>query len=167
MEGGVKAGQVEILRDNSWNNREADIYYSGFWSSDSLAVLHIQGSTDGSENWDAKAVAPSILEIKSAPPCSDYIKGDPSVTVTVRLKIYGPGSIAMPDGAQCQKYNIPPEEFTYCTGGGSKDTYYEITAVPEAGKTFAGWGSDGLCDDTKTTCRFQLTRDVGMRPGFY
>jgi hypothetical protein len=73
----------------------------------------------------------------------------------------------MPAGAQCQAFNIPPESFTNCTGSGSRNEWYEMTAVPEAGKTFAGWGSDGFCDDTKTTCRFQLTRDVGMRPGFY
>ena len=40
-------------------------------------------------------------------------------------------------------------------------------AVPEAGKTFKGWNSKGLCDDAKTTCRFQLTRDVGMKPYFW
>jgi hypothetical protein len=166
MEGGIRAGQIEILRDNSWGNK-AYIYYSGYWNSNSLALLQIQGSTDGSENWDVKAATPSILEIKSAPPCSDYIKGDPSVTLAVRLKIFGPGSVTMPAGAQCQKYRTPGEDFTYCTGSGLKDTFYEITAVPEAGKTFKGWGSDGLCDDSKTTCRIQLTKDVSLKPFFW
>jgi hypothetical protein len=42
-----------------------------------------------------------------------------------------------------------------------------MTAVPEAGKTFKGWGSDGLCDDSKTTCRFPLTKDVSLKPFFW
>jgi len=71
MEGGIRAGQIEILRDNSWHSGSF-IYYEGSWDSNPLALLQIQGSTDGSENWDANAAAPSILEIKSAPPCSNY-----------------------------------------------------------------------------------------------
>jgi hypothetical protein len=165
MEGGVRSGQIEILRDNSWKN-EAYIYYNSDWDGNNLDFIQIQGSTDGSENWDVQAATPSILDIKSAPPCSNFTT-DPSVTFNVRLKIFGPGKITMPAGAQCQAFNIPPESFTNCTGSGSRNEWYEMTAVPEVGKTFAGWGSDGLCDDTKTTCRFQLTRDVGMRPGFY
>jgi hypothetical protein len=170
LDGGLKAGQVETLRDNSWESntgsRDSWIYFKAPWSKENLAVLLIQGSTDGSV-FDSNAAAPSILEIKSAPPCSDYIKGDPSETFMVRLKIFGPGSVTMPAGAQCQIFNIPPESFTYCTGSGLKDTVYEITAVPEAGKTFKGWGSDGFCDDTKTTCRFPLTKNVSMRPYFW
>ena len=162
MEGGIRAGQIEILRDNSWNSG-AYIYLKESWDGNSLALLQIQGSTDGS-GFDTAAATPSILEIQSAPPCSHYIT---NVNYTVRLKISGPGTISMPAGAQCQAFNIPPESFTNCTGSGSRNEWYEMTAVPEAGKTFAGWGSDGFCDDTKTTCRFQLTRDVGMRPGFY
>jgi hypothetical protein len=162
MEGGIRAGQIEILRDNSWNSG-AYIYLKESWDGNSLALLQIQGSTDGS-GFDTAAATPSILEIQSAPPCSHYIT---NVNYTVRLKISGPGTISMPAGAQCQAFNIPPESFTNCTGSGSRNEWYEMTAVPEVGKTFAGWGSDGLCDDTKTTCRFQLTRDVGMRPDFY
>ena len=166
MEGGIRAGQIEILRDNSWGNK-AYIYYSGYWNSNSLALLQIQGSTDGSENWDVKAAVPSILEIKSAPPCSNYLKGDPSVTYKVIADVYGPGSVTMSGGQQCVIFKVPKSEFTRCTGSGIKDRFYEITAVPEAGKTFKGWNSKGLCDDAKTTCRFQLTRDVGMKPYFW
>ena len=71
MDGGVKAGQIEVLRDNSWNNN-ATIYYSKSWSNSSLALLQIQGSTDGG-GFDANAAAPNIIEVQSAPPCSDYI----------------------------------------------------------------------------------------------
>jgi hypothetical protein len=73
----------------------------------------------------------------------------------------------MPAGAQCQKYNTRGEDFTYCTGSGSRNSWYEMTAVPEAGKTFKGWGSDGLCDDSKTTCRFPLTQNVSLKPFFW
>jgi hypothetical protein len=170
LKGGVKAGQVETLRDSSWrSNTGSDnswIYFEGMWYDKNLAVLLIQGSTDGSP-FDAGAAAPSLLEIKSAPPCSDYIKGDPSVTYTVRLEISGPGSVTVPAGTQCQAYSYNDVSFTRCTGSGLKDTIYEITAVPEPGKTFKGWGSDGLCDDTKTSCRFQLTKEVSMRPFFW
>ncbi len=160
-----KAGQIQVLQNNTWGNGTT-LYYTSDWYNSNVALLLIQGSVDGSR-FDPNAAAPNLQEIKSAPPCSDYIKGDPSVTLAVRLKIFGPGSVTMPAGAQCQKYRTPGEDFTYCTGSGLKDTIYEITAVPEAGKTFKGWGSDGLCDDSKTTCRFQLTRDVGMKPYFW
>jgi hypothetical protein len=167
MEGGVRAGKIEILRDNSWNNHDAYIYYSGYWNSDGLALLQIQGSTDGSENWDVKAATPSILDIKSAPPCSNYLKGDPSVTYKVIADVYGPGSVTMSGGKQCVIVKVPNSEFTRCTGSGIKDTIYEITAVPEAGKTFKGWNSKGLCDDAKTTCRFPLNSEVSIQPLFW
>ena len=165
MEGGVRSGQVELLNDNSWNNGSY-IYYDSRWNGNSLSLLLLQGSTDGSP-FDAKAVAPSVLEIQSAPPCSYYLKPDQSVTYSVQVKSFGPGTIIMPAGGQCQKYSTPGQDFTYCTGGGYKDSWYEITAVPDAGKTFKGWYSSGLCDDASTTCRFQLTRDVGMKPYFW
>ena len=164
MGGGVRAGQIEVLRDNSWNNAST-IYYATDWSDANLALLLIQGSTDGT-GFDAQKAAPSIFEIQSAPPCSYYLKPDQSVTYNVQVKSFGPGTIIMPAGGQCQKYSTPGQDFTYCTGGGYKDSWYEITAVPDAGKTFKGWYSSGLCDDASTTCRFQLTSDVSISPNF-
>ena len=170
LSGGLRSGQVETLRDNSWGSntgsKNSFIYYEQDWSKENLALLLIQGSTDGSENWDAKAAAPSILEIQSAPPCSYYLKADPNVVYSVSAKVFGPGSITMPAGGQCQKYSTPGLDFTYCTGGGYKNSWYEVTAIPDAGKTFKGWYSSGLCDDASTTCRFQLTRDVTLSPTF-
>jgi hypothetical protein len=166
LEGGLKAGQIEVLRDNSWGN-EASMYIDVLWDNSSLALLQIQGSTDGSENWDAKAATPSILEIKSAPPCSEYLKGDPSVTYKVIADVYGPGSVTMSGGEQCVIFKVPKSEFTRCTGSGIKDRIYEVTAVPESGKTFKGWNSKGLCDDAKTTCRFPLTSEVSIQPLFW
>ena len=170
LEGGLKAGQVETLRDNSWESnagsRDSWIYFKAPWSRENLAVLLIQGSTDGSV-FDSNVAAPSILEIKSAPPCSDYIKGDPSVTYKVIADVYGPGSVTMSGGKQCVIVRVPNSEFTRCTGSGIKDRIYEITAVPEAGKTFKGWNSKGLCDDAKTTCRFPLTSEVSIQPLFW
>jgi hypothetical protein len=165
MDGGVRAGQIEILRDNSWWSLGSIYYKVGV--DDGLALLQIQGSTDGSENWDVKAATPSILDIKSAPPCSNYLKGDPSVTYKVIADVYGPGSVTMSGGKQCVIVKVPKSEFTRCTGSGIKDRIYEITAVPEAGKTFKGWNSKGLCDDAKTTCRFQLTSEVSIQPLFW
>jgi hypothetical protein len=159
-----KAGQIQILQNNTWDNGTT-LYYKPEWAYSSVGLILIQGSTDGS-GFDPNAAAPSLLEIQSAPPCSNYTT-DPSVTFNVRLKIYGPGSVSMPGDPQCQAFNIPPESFTNCTGSGSRNQWYEITAVPEPGKTFKGWGSDGLCDDTKTTCRFQLTKEVSMWPFFW
>ncbi len=166
MEGGVRSGQIEILRDNSWENG-AYIYYKSDWDGNNLDFIQIQGSTDGSENWDVKAATPSILDIKSAPPCSDYLKGDPSVTYKVIADVYGPGSVTMLGGEKCVIVKVPKSEFTRCTGSGIKDRIYEITAVPEAGKTFKGWNSKGLCDDAKTTCRFPLTSEVSIQPLFW
>jgi hypothetical protein len=159
-----KAGQIQVLQNNTWGNGTT-LYYKGDWNRYGVGLILIQGSVDGSR-FDPNAAAPSILEIQSAPPCSDYTT-DPSVTFTVRLKIFGPGTITMPAGAQCQKYNTRGEDFTYCTGSGSRNSWYEMTAVPEAGKTFKGWGSDGLCDDSKTTCRFPLTQNVSLKPFFW
>jgi hypothetical protein len=159
-----KAGQIQILQNNTWDNGTT-LFFRGTWTTYSIGLILIQGSIDGSR-FDPNSAAPSILEIQSASPCSNYTT-DPSVTFNVRLKIYGPGTITMPGNPQCQAFNIRPESFTNCIGSGSRNEWYEMTAVPEAGKTFAGWGSSGLCDDSKTTCRFQLTRDVSMRPGFY
>lgn len=165
MDGGVRSGQVEVLQNNSWNNG-GYIYWKEKWNSENLALVHIQGSTDGSENWDAKAAAPSILEIQSAPPCSLFLKIDSNVVYSVSAKVFGPGSITMPAGGQCQKYSTPGLDFTHCTGGGYKNSWYEVTAVPDAGKTFKGWYSSGLCDDASTTCRFQLNSDVTLSPTF-
>jgi hypothetical protein len=159
-----KAGQIQILQNNTWDNGTT-LYYKLDWQDSSVGLILIQGSVNGSD-FDPNAAAPSLLEIQSAPPCSNYTT-DPSVTFNVRLKIYGPGSVTMPGNPQCQAFNIAPESFTNCTGSGSRNQWYEITAVPEPGKTFKGWGSDGLCDDTKTTCRFQLTKEVSMRPFFW
>jgi len=163
MSGGIRAGKIEILRDNSWGSADF-IYYEKNWDGNGLALLQIQGSVDGS-GFDIAAATPSILEIQSAPPCSNYDMSN--AIYTVRLKIYGPGSVKMRGNPQCQAFNLDQESFTNCIGSGSRNEWYEMTAVPEAGKTFAGWGSSGLCDDSKSTCRFQLTRDVSMRPGFY
>ena len=165
MSGGIRAGKIEILRDNSWGS-DAFIYYQNSWPSNSLALLQIQGSVDGS-GFDTAAATPSILEIQSAPPCSNYIKGDPSVTYTVTANVFGPGSVKMPEGMKCNIITPPGGIiWTRCMGSGIKDTFYEITAVPEAGKTFKEWGSNGLCDDSKTTCRFPLNRDVTLQPYF-
>ncbi len=159
-----KAGQIQILQNNTWDNG-ATLYYKDNWAIYDLALLLIQGSVDGTR-FDPNAAAPNLQEIKSAPPCSNYTT-DPSVTYKVRAKVYGSGSVTMPAGAQCQKWSTPGEDFTNCTGSGSRNSWYEMTAVPEAGKTFKGWGSDGLCDDSKTTCRFPLTKDVSLKPFFW
>ena len=169
IEGGLKAGEVQTLRDNSWESntgsRNSWIYYKTSWNNNNLAILLIQGSTDGSP-FDARAAAPSILEIQSAPPCSYYLQVDPNVVYSVSAQVFGPGTITMPAGGQCQKYSTPGLDFTHCTGGGYQNSWYEITAVPDAGKTFKGWYSSGLCDDASATCRFQLTRDVTLSPTF-
>ena len=164
-----KAGQIQILQNNTWDNGTTlyykNAYKSSGWTFKNIALLLIQGSIDGS-SFDPNAASPNINEIKSAPPCSNYFKID-QTTYTVRLKIYGPGIVTMPAGAQCQTFNLPGESFTNCIGSGFKDAWYKITAVPEAGKTFKGWGSDGLCDDTQTTCWIPLTQNVSMRPYFW
>jgi hypothetical protein len=165
LPGGRRAGEIETLINNSWGSNSF-IYWETSWFKKNTALLLIQGSTDGS-GFDANAAAPSILEIKSAPPCSDYIKGDPSVTYKVIADVYGPGSVTMSGGKQCVIVKVPNSEFTRCTGSGIKDRIYEITAVPEAGKTFKGWNSKGLCDDAKTTCRFPLTSEVSIQPLFW
>ena len=166
MDGGVKAGQVEVLQDYSWDSG-GYIYWKEKWHSENLALVHMQGSTDGSEAWSASGAAPSVLEIQSAPPCSNYLKGDPSVTYKVIADVYGPGSVTMSGGKQCVIVKVPRSEFTRCTGSGIKDKIYEITAVPEVGKTFKGWNSKGLCDDVKPTCRIPLSSDVTIQPYFW
>ena len=72
MSGGVKAGQIEVLRNGPWNNG-ATIYYESAWTGSNLALLLIQGSIDGSE-FDVNAAAPNILQISSAAPCSSYVE---------------------------------------------------------------------------------------------
>ena len=160
-----KAGQIQVLQNNTWGNGTT-LYFTDDWSDFNVGLILIQGSTDGSD-FDPNAAAPSIIEIKSAPPCSNYIKGDPSVTYKVIADVYGPGSVTMLGGEKCVIVKVPNSEFTRCTGSGIKDRIYEITAVPEAGKTFKGWNSKGLCDDAKTTCRFQLTSEVSIQPLFW
>jgi hypothetical protein len=76
-----KAGQIQVLQNNTWDNGTT-LYYKGAWDRYSVGLILIQGSVDGSR-FDPNAAAPSILEIQSAPPCSDYTT-DPSVTFTVR-----------------------------------------------------------------------------------
>ena len=68
----IRAGEVKVIPDNSWGNG-SNIYFEGAWTGSSLALLLIQGSTDGS-GFDAKSAAPSIQQIKSAPPCSSYMQ---------------------------------------------------------------------------------------------
>jgi hypothetical protein len=166
MDGGVRSGQVEVLQNNSWNNG-GYIYWKEKWHSENLALVHIQGSIDGSENWDAKAAVPSILEIQSAPPCSYYLKVDPKAVYSVSAQVFGPGSITMPEGGQCTKYITPGLDFIYCTGGGYKNAWYEMTAVPEAGKTFKGWsGGNGECNSAGPTCRFRLSSDIRFKANF-
>jgi hypothetical protein len=165
LPGGRRAGEIETLINNSWGSNSF-IYWETSWFKKNTALLLIQGSTDGS-GFDANAAAPSILDIKSAPPCSNYLKGDPGVTYKVIADVYGPGSVTMSGGEQCVIFKVPKSEFTRCTGSGIKDRIYEITAVPEAGKTFKGWNSKGLCDDAKTTCRFPLTSEVSIQPLFW
>ena len=72
MTGGVRAGQIEVLRIGPWNNGTT-IYYKGAWTGSDLALLLIQGSIDGS-GFDVNAAAPSILQLKSAAPCSSYVE---------------------------------------------------------------------------------------------
>jgi hypothetical protein len=161
-----KAEQIQVLQNNTWDN-DTTLYYKGKWSSFNIALLLIQGSIDGSP-FDPNAAAPNIQEINSAPPCSDFIKGDPIVTNNITLNVYGPGSVKMQEGARCNIITTPHDvTWTRCIGSGIKDRIYEITAIPEAGKTFKGWNSKGLCDDSKTTCWFQLTSDVTLDPYFW
>jgi len=71
LAGGLRAGQAEVLRDNSWNNG-ATIYYESNWSSMRLALILIEGSTDGS-GFNASAALPGALQLKAAAPCSMYV----------------------------------------------------------------------------------------------
>jgi hypothetical protein len=66
------AGQVKVI-ENKGFDRSDYIFWTKNWTGESVALLLIQGSTDGS-GFDARAVAPNILQIKSAPPCSNYIQ---------------------------------------------------------------------------------------------
>jgi len=72
MSGGVRAGQIEVLRNGPWNNGTT-IYYESAWTGSNLALLLIQGSIDGS-GFDVNAATPSILQINSAAPCSNYVE---------------------------------------------------------------------------------------------
>jgi hypothetical protein len=159
MEGGDRAGQVEALRDNSWNNGSY-IYYDSSWNGNSLALLHIQGSIDGS-GFDASRAAPSILEIESAPPCSSYAKLDTSVIIDVSVKAIGPGSIVVPR-ALCS-YRKSDNKAINCSAGDYKNSWVELTAVPDVGKAFKGWvGVNGECDKAGVICRIQLTSDIKL-----
>jgi hypothetical protein len=71
MPGGVRAGQVEVIQNGSWDSGST-IYYEAAWTGSNLALLLIQGSTDGT-GFDAKSVAPNVVEIKSAAPCSSFV----------------------------------------------------------------------------------------------
>ena len=157
MKNGIRAGQVEVLQDNSWQS-EAGIYYETTWSYGSLALLLIQGSTDGS-GFDVSA--PSILEIQSAPPCSYYLKTNPPVAYNVYTTVIGPGTLKLPEDSQCTRFT---NEWSRCTASGSKYAWYEMTAIPDEGKTFKGWtGGDGQCDQAGLTCRFRLLSDVEFK----
>jgi hypothetical protein len=162
MKNGIRAGQVEVLQDNSWQS-EAGIYYETTWSNGSLALLLIQGSTDGS-GFDASVSAPSILEIQSAPPCSYYLKTNPPVAYNVYTTVIGSGTLKLPEGSQCTRFT---NEWSRCTASGSKYAWYEMTAIPNEGKTFKGWtGGKGQCDQAGLTCRFQLSSDAEFRATF-
>jgi hypothetical protein len=66
-------GQVKVLPDNRWDSGST-IYWRSDWNGKlSTALLMIQGSIDGS-GFDVAKAAPTVEQIKSAKPCSDYIK---------------------------------------------------------------------------------------------
>ena len=72
----IKSGEVQVISDTSWGNASFSnpgsiIYWEVDWHSSSMALLQIQGTTDGS-SFDVKQAAPTALEIKSAPPCSSF-----------------------------------------------------------------------------------------------
>jgi hypothetical protein len=68
----LRAWEVQVLPDNSWNSGST-IYWRDSWTGSSVALLMIQGSTDGS-GFNAYDAAPTIPQIKSAAPCSSFIK---------------------------------------------------------------------------------------------
>lgn len=72
LKGGLRAGQVVALGNNSWDSGDV-IYYRGEWAKYGLELLLIQGTIDG-KAFDANASLPSALSIRSASPCSNYIK---------------------------------------------------------------------------------------------
>lgn len=72
----MKAGEVQVISDTSWGNASFSnpgsiIYWTVDWHSSSMALLQIQGTIDGS-SFDVKQAAPTALQIKSAPPCSNF-----------------------------------------------------------------------------------------------
>ena len=91
-----KAGQIQILQNNTWDNGTT-LFFRGTWTTYSIGLILIQGSIDGSR-FDPNSAAPSILEIQSASPCSNYLKGDPSVTYKSTADVYGPGTVTMSGG---------------------------------------------------------------------
>lgn len=60
-------GQVKAINPRNF------VYWQDSWVGKPVALLQIQGNTDGSA-YDPQAVAPNIEQIKSAPPCSNYIQ---------------------------------------------------------------------------------------------
>ena len=66
-------GQVKVLPDNRWNS-SSTIYWRADWNfKKTIALLMIQGSTDGS-GFDVAKAAPTIAQIKAGLPCSSYAK---------------------------------------------------------------------------------------------
>lgn len=73
----IAAGEVKVVYDQTWDaaghNQGAIIYFETAWAGPTMALLQIQGSTDGSA-FDVKRAAPTALAIKSAAPCSSFIQ---------------------------------------------------------------------------------------------
>jgi hypothetical protein len=72
----IKAGEIQLIEDTSWGN--ASLFNGGtmiFWregfAGNGMALLLIEGSTDGS-GFNVRSAAPNLEEIKAAPPCSNY-----------------------------------------------------------------------------------------------
>lgn len=67
---------VKTLTSNKWGGKEktdGHIYYRGIWKRRSVALLLIQGTTDG-QGFDSFKSAPNANEIEAAPPCSNFRK---------------------------------------------------------------------------------------------
>jgi hypothetical protein len=75
---GIRAGEIQVIYSNSynnssWNDPGSIIYWRKEWGGSPVALMSIQGSIDGS-GFDVIKATPSIEEIRSAAPCSTFIR---------------------------------------------------------------------------------------------
>jgi hypothetical protein len=69
--GGIKPAEILLLDDTGWENHK-NIYWDLDYYTDHSALMQIQGTIDG-RHFDVVQAAPNLMQIKSAPPCSNNL----------------------------------------------------------------------------------------------